>query len=192
MTLSFQQIASVFIVLFAIIDILGSMPLILSLKSKGEIIHPFRTSGIALALLLLFLFAGEIILKLFNVDIQSFAVAGSLVLFLMALEMILDIELFKNKGPKGSSAIVPLAFPLVAGPGSFTALISLRAEYDMMNIVIALVANLIFVYVVLHSTGKIEEILGKGGIYIMRKFFGIILLAISVKLFTSNVSHLFI
>ena len=181
---------STFIVLFAIIDILGSVPLILNIKKKGEVIMPAKTTLIALSILLLFLFAGDLILKLFNVDIESFAVAGSLVLFIMALEMVLDIEIFKNKGPEGSSSIVPLAFPLVAGPGSFTALLSLRAEYSVWNIVIALVLNLMFVYLVLRSTSKIEQIFGEGGIYIMRKFFGIILLAISVKLFTENIGHL--
>lgn len=190
MSLNFQEFLSAFIVLFAIIDILGSMPLILNFKAKGEIIHPIRTSSIAFTILVLFFFGGEIILKLFGVDIQSFAVAGALVLFLMALEMILDIEIFKNKGPEGSSSIVPLAFPLVAGPGSFTALISLRAEYSTINILIALAVNLVIVYLVLRSTGKIEKVLGQGGIYIMRKFFGIILLAIAVKLFASNISFL--
>ena len=179
MVLSWLEISSTFIVLFAIIDILGSVPLILNIKGKGEVIMPLRTTSIALSILLLFLFAGDLILKLFNVDIQSFAVAGSFVLFIMALEMILDVEIFKNKGPKGSSSIVPLAFPLVAGPGSFTALLSLSSQYSMINIVISLVLNLLFVYFVLKSTDKIEKIFGQGGIYIMRKFFGIILLAIS-------------
>ena len=190
MNLSISELVSTFIVLFAIIDILGSVPLILNIKKKGEVIMPAKTTLIALSILLLFLFAGDLILKLFNVDIESFAVAGSLVLFIMALEMVLDIEIFKNKGPEGSSSIVPLAFPLVAGPGSFTALLSLRAEYSVWNIVIALVLNLMFVYLVLRSTSKIEKIFGEGGIYIMRKFFGIILLAISVKLFTENIGHL--
>jgi putative integral membrane protein of the marC family protein len=127
---------------------------------------------------------------LFHVDIESFAVAGAFVLFIMALEMILDVEIFRNNTPKNIGAIVPIAFPLVAGPGSFTAMISLRAEFDTMNILLALIANLLFVLVVLKATGRIEKLLGKGGIYILRKFFGIILLAIAVKLFTSNVQHL--
>lgn len=178
-------------VLFAIIDILGSIPLILSLRQKGEKIHALQATLVALAILLLFLFAGDFILKIFNVDIQSFAVAGALVIFIFALEMLLDIEIFRNRGPEGSSSIVPLAFPLIAGPGSFTTLLSLRAEYDVENIIIGLVLNLVFVYFVLRSTTKIEKFFGEGGIYVMRKFFGIILLAISVKLFTGNLSSLF-
>ncbi len=191
MNFSLLQISSTFMVLFAIIDILGSIPLILSLRQKGEKIHALQATLVALAILLLFLFAGDFILKIFNVDIQSFAVAGALVIFIFALEMLLDIEIFRNRGPEGSSSIVPLAFPLIAGPGSFTTLLSLRAEYDVENIIIGLVLNLVFVYFVLRSTAKIEKFFGEGGIYVMRKFFGIILLAISVKLFTGNLSSLF-
>ena len=132
----------------------------------------------------------EGVLKLFSVDIQSFAVAGSLIIFIFAIEMILDIEIFRNKGPKNSSSFIPLAFPLIAGPGSFTTLLSLRAEYHVENIIVALVLNLALVYLVLKTTTRIEKIIGEGGIYILRKFFGIILLAISVKLFTTNISHL--
>lgn len=191
MNFSLLQISSTFMVLFAIIDILGSIPLILSLRQKGEKVHALQATLVALAILLLFLFAGDFILKIFNVDIQSFAVAGALVIFIFALEMLLDIEIFRNRGPEGSSSIVPLAFPLIAGPGSFTTLLSLRAEYDVENIIIGLVLNLVFVYFVLRSTTKIEKFFGEGGIYVMRKFFGIILLAISVKLFTGNLSSLF-
>jgi len=187
---SFVQFSSAFIILFAIIDITGSIPIILSLKSKGIDINPVKTSSVALGIMILFLFLGERIMNLFHVDIESFAVAGAFVLFIMALEMILDVEIFRNNTPKNIGAIVPIAFPLVAGPGSFTAMISLRAEFDTINILLALIANLLFVLVVLKATGRIEKLLGKGGIYILRKFFGIILLAISVKLFTSNVQHL--
>jgi len=187
---SFVQFSSAFIILFAIIDITGSIPIILSLKSKGIDINPVKTSSVALGIMILFLFLGERIMSLFHVDIESFAVAGAFVLFIMALEMILDVEIFRNNTPKNIGAIVPIAFPLVAGPGSFTAMISLRAEFDTINILLALIANLLFVLVVLKATGRIEKILGKGGIYILRKFFGIILLAIAVKLFTSNVQHL--
>ncbi len=187
---SFVQFSSAFIILFAIIDITGSIPIILSLKSKGIDINPVKTSSIALGIMILFLFLGERIMSLFHVDIESFAVAGAFVLFIMALEMILDVEIFRNNTPKNIGAIVPIAFPLVAGPGSFTAMISLRAEFDTINILLALIANLLFVLVVLKATGRIEKLLGKGGIYILRKFFGIILLAIAVKLFTSNVQHL--
>lgn len=189
-TISFSELSRAFITLFAIIDITGSIPLILSLKSKGIDINPIRTSCVALGMMIMFLFLGERIMHLFNVDIQSFAVAGSFVLFIMALEMILDIEIFRNNGPKNMGGIVPIAFPLVAGPGSFTAMIALRAEFAFINIFIALILNLLFVFLVLRSTGKIEKLLGKGGIYILRKFFGIILLAIAVKLFTSNLQYL--
>ncbi len=188
--LSFEQLSSAFIILFAIIDITGSIPLILNLKSRGLEIHPMKTTLVALGIMVLFLFAGGAILSLFNITEEAFAVAGSFVLFIMALEMILDVEIFKNNSPKSVGAIVPIAFPLVAGPGSFTALISLRAEFAVINIVIALVLNMIFVYLVLRATGRIERFLGKGGIYILRKFFGIILLAIAVKLFADNFQHL--
>lgn len=187
---SFVQFSSAFIILFAIIDITGSIPIILSLKSKGVDINPVKTSSVALGIMILFLFLGERIMSLFHVDIESFAVAGAFVLFIMSLEMILDVEIFRNNTPKNIGAIVPIAFPLVAGPGSFTAMISLRAEFNTINIFFALIANLLFVFVVLKATGRIEKLLGKGGIYILRKFFGIILLAIAVKLFTSNVQHL--
>ena len=146
---SFVQFSSAFIILFAIIDITGSIPIILSLKSKGIDINPVKTSSVALGIMILFLFLGERIMSLFHVDIESFAVAGAFVLFIMALEMILDVEIFRNNTPKNIGAIVPIAFPLVAGPGSFTAMISLRAEFDTINIFFALIANLLFVFVVL-------------------------------------------
>jgi len=190
MNFSFIQITSAFIVLFAIIDILGSIPIILGIKSKGQSVHAPKASIVALVILVLFLFTGEAVLRLFNVDIQSFAVAGSLIIFIFALEMILDIEIFRNKGPEGGSSIVPIAFPLIAGPGSFTTLLSLRAEYATENIILALILNLVFVYFVLKSTSRIEKVFGEGGIYIFRKFFGIILLAIAVKLFTTNIGSL--
>ena len=136
------------------------------------------------------LFGGEGVLRLFSVDIHSFAVAGALIIFIFALEMVLDIEIFRNHGPEGGSSIVPIAFPLIAGPGSFTTLLALRAEYATENIIIALVLNMLFVLLVLKSTSKIEKIIGEGGIYILRKFFGIILLAIAVKLFTTNIGSL--
>ena len=185
------QITSTFIALFIIIDILGSIPIILGLKEKGMKIKSLSVSIVSFIILLVFLFAGEWILNLFNVDIQSFAVAGSLVIFLFAIEMVLDIEIYKNRGPEGSASFVPIAFPLVAGPASFTTLLSLRAAYNLENIIVALLVNIIWVYLVLKFTGKIERFFGKGGIYIMRKFFGIILLAISVKLFTENIGSLF-
>lgn len=190
MNLSFLEITSAFMVLFAIIDILGSIPIILNIKKKSTNLHAFNASATALAILVLFLFTGESVLHLFNVDIDSFAVAGSLIIFIFAIEMILDVEIFKNHGPEGTTSIVPLAFPLIAGPGSFTTLLSLRAEYQTINILIALSLNLIVVYFVIKNTSKIEKIIGEGGIYIIRKFFGIILLAIAVKLFTTNIGQL--
>ncbi len=190
MNFSFIQITSAFMVLFAIIDILGSIPIILNIKRKGQSVHAKKASIVALLILIAFLFTGEAVLKLFSVDIQSFAVAGALIIFIFSLEMVLDIEIFRNKGPEGGSSIIPIAFPLIAGPGSFTTLLSLRAEYATENIIIALVLNLIFVFFVLNSTSKIEKVIGEGGIYILRKFFGIILLAIAVKLFTSNIGSL--
>jgi multiple antibiotic resistance protein len=190
MNLSFIQITSAFMVLFAIIDILGSIPIILNIKQKGQSVNALKASSVALFILILFLFSGEGVLRLFNVDIQSFAVAGSLIIFIFAIEMILDVEIFRNKGPEGGSSIVPIAFPLIAGPGSFTTLLSLRAEYATENIIIALTLNLLFVFYVLKTTSRIEKLIGEGGIYILRKFFGIILLAISVKLFTTNIGSL--
>ena len=190
MSFSLVQITSTFIALFIIIDILGAIPILIGLKEKGIQIKSLSVSVVSFLILLIFLFAGDWILQLFNVDIQSFAVAGSLVIFIFAIEMVLDVEIYKNRGPEGSASFVPIAFPLVAGPASFTTLLSLRAAYDVQNIIVALVINIIWVYLVLKFTGKIEKFFGKGGIYIMRKFFGIILLAISVKLFTENIGSL--
>ena len=189
-TFSFQELASAFIVLFAVIDIIGSIPIILDLKQKGSNVNAIKATLISFGLLIGFFYAGDMILKLFQVDIASFAVAGSIVLFLLALEMILDIEIFKNQGPIKEATLVPLVFPLLAGAGSFTTLLSLRAEYAPLNIVIALVLNMVWVYMVLKMTNKVEHFLGKGGIYMIRKFFGIILLAIAARLFTANITQL--
>ena len=189
-TFNVQELASAFIVLFAVIDIIGSIPIILDLKQKGRKVNAIKATLISFALLIGFFYAGDMVLKLFQVDIASFAVAGSIVLFLLALEMILDVEIFKNQGPIKEATLVPLVFPLLAGVGSFTTLLSLRAEYAPFNIVIALILNMIWVYVVLKLTGKVEHILGKGGIYLIRKFFGIILLAIAARLFTANITQL--
>lgn len=189
-TFKFQELASAFIVLFAVIDIIGSIPIILNLKQRGRNVNAIKATLISFALMIAFFFAGDMILKLFQVDIASFAVAGSVVLFLLALEMILDIEIFKNQGPIKEATLVPLVFPLLAGAGSFTTLLSLRAEYAPLNIVSALVLNMVWVYVVLKLTNKVENFLGKGGIYVIRKFFGIILLAIAARLFTANITQL--
>ena len=189
-TFNFQEFLSALIVLFAVIDIIGSIPIILDLKQKGRSVNAVKATGIAFALLLGFFYVGDGMLRLFQVDIASFAVAGAFVIFLMSLEMILDIEIFKNQGPIKEATLVPLVFPLLAGAGAFTTLLSLRAEYASINIIIALVLNMIWVYFVVSMTGRVERFLGKGGIYIIRKFFGIILLAISVRLFMANISLL--
>ncbi|GFH97739.1 MarC family protein [uncultured Phocaeicola sp.] len=186
----FQEFVSAFIVLFAVIDIIGSIPIILNLKQKGRNVNANKATGISFALLIGFFYAGDMMLKLFQVDIASFAVAGAFVIFLMSLEMILDIEIFKNQGPIKEATLVPLVFPLLAGAGAFTTLLSLRSEYAPINIVIALILNMFWVYVVLKLTDRIERFLGKGGIYVIRKFFGIILLAISARLFTANLTLL--
>ena len=185
-----QQILSAFIVLFAVIDIIGAIPIIIDLKDKGKDVNALKATLISFLLLLGFFYAGDILLRLFHVDIESFAVAGAFVIFLLSLEMILDIEIFKNQGPIKEATLVPLVFPLLAGAGSFTTLLSLRAEYASVNIIVALVLNMLWVYFVVRMTRKVEKVLGKGGIYLIRKFFGIILLAISVKLFMSNITLL--
>lgn len=187
---NFQQIISAFIVLFAVIDIIGAIPIIIDLKDKGKDVNALKATLISFLLLLGFFYAGDILLRLFHVDIESFAVAGAFVIFLLSLEMILDIEIFKNQGPIKEATLVPLVFPLLAGAGSFTTLLSLRAEYASMNIIVALVLNMLWVYFVVRMTRKVEKVLGKGGIYLIRKFFGIILLATSVKLFMSNITLL--
>jgi multiple antibiotic resistance protein len=181
----FKEFLSAFIVLFAVIDILGSIPIVVGLKDKGAKINAFQAASISLVIMIIFLFTGEKLLGLFGVDISSFAFAGSFVLFIMALEMILGVEIFKHDSPSGAS-IVPIAFPLIAGAGSFTTLLSLRAEYQAINVLFALVCNIIIVFFVLRYTNLIERLIGAGGIYILKKFFGIILMAMSVKLFISN------
>ncbi len=185
MHLSILDILSTFMVMFAVIDIFGSIPIILSIKSKGGKIKAGQASLVAFLVFMAFLFLGEQILNLFHVDISSFAIAGSFIIMFLALEMVLGVELFKNESTSTAS-IVPIAFPLVAGAGSITTLISLRAEYDYINIIIAIVLNMLVVYLVLRLTHWFERILGEGGILILKKFFGIILLAIAIKLFVSN------
>ena len=174
---NFQQMISAFIVLFAVIDIIGSIPIIINLKEKGKEVNALKATVISFILMIGFFYAGDFLLKLFHVDIESFAVA-------------LDIEIFKNNGPIKEATLVPLVFPLLAGAGSFTTLLSLRAEYANINIVVALILNMLWVYFVVRMTKQVEHLLGKGGIYIIRKFFGIILLAISVRLFTANITLL--
>ena len=188
--LNWQQIASTFIILFAIIDILGSTPLIINLNKLDRPINAVYATLISTALLIGFFYAGDLVLKLFSVDIRSFAVAGAMILFFMAIEMILDIELFKNNGPVKDATLIPIVFPLIAGPGAFTTLLSLRAEYAQVNIIIGILINMLWVFFVLKMTEKVNTYLGKGTIYIMRKFFGIILLAISVRMFMVNLAQL--
>ena len=187
---SWVQFFSAFIVLFAIIDPVGLMPVVLSLREKGKVISSSKAVFYSFTLMFLFFFVGDWILGLFGVDINSFAVAGAVIIFLMSLEMVLDIEIFKDSSHLANNAtFVPLVFPLLAGAGSFTTLLSLKAEYASVNILAALAVNAVVVYLMLSATAVIERVIGKGGIYFTRKFFGIILLAISVKLFTSNLLH---
>ncbi len=188
---SFKEIISAFMVLFAIIDITGAIPIMIDLKQKGNNIRPLPAVLGSLVILILFLFVGDGLLSLFGVDIESFAVAGAIIIFVLAIEMIMGIELMKNDGPGGSATVVPIIFPLIAGAGTLTTLLAMRAEFRVENIIVAVVLNMIFVYFVLAKLDVIEKIFGKGLIYVLRKFFGIILLAIAVKLFATNFSALF-
>lgn len=180
------------IVLFAVIDIIGSIPIIVQVKQRSGDIHEEKASLVSLGIMLVFLFVGEKVITFFGTDVNSFAVAGSLVLFFLALEMVLGLEFFKpdTSAPKTAS-IVPIAFPLIAGAGSMTTIISLRAEYNELNISLAIIVNIVLVYVVLRLTNRIERLLGDAGIAVLRKAFGIILLAIAVKLFSANARELF-
>ena len=187
---NFVEFLSAFIVLFAIIDIIGSVPIIINLQQRDRSVNALKASVLSFVLMLVFFLAGDLLLKLFHVDINSFALAGGIIIFAIALEMILDIEIFKNNGLIKEATLVPLVFPLLAGPGAFTTLLSLKAEFASINILLGLTANMIWVYIVLKITHKIQRILGESGIFIIRKFFGVILLAISVKLITSNISIL--
>lgn len=190
LNLDFREIATASMILFAVIDIIGSIPIVIDLKAKVGRIQSEKASIVAGLLMIVFLFLGKEILNLIGIDVNSFAVAGSLILFFLALEMILGITLYKDEEP-ATAAVVPLAFPLIAGAGTMTTLLSLRAEYEAINIIVAIVINIVFVYIVLKSSGKIERFLGKQGINVIRKIFGVILLAIAVKLFASNIQSLF-
>ncbi len=185
------QILSAFIVLFAVIDPLGSIPIVLSLEERGIKVSAPKVTIWSFCLMMVFFFLGDAVLQLFGVDIREFAVAGSIILFLMALEMLLDVVIFKSNGPEGSGSIVPLAFPLFAGPAVFTSLLTIRAEYSTPAIIIAVALNMCIVFLVLHSTELIRKTLGESAIYIIRKFFSIILMAISVKVFVANLNALF-
>ncbi len=192
MNLNFKEIATATMVLFAVIDIIGSIPLIISLREKAGKIKSARASVIAAVVMVVFLFLGEEILKLIGINVNEFAVAGSFILFFLALEMILNIVIFKeNKDNTSSATVFPIAFPIVAGPGCLTTLLTLRAEYEMSNIIVAILVNIIVVFIILKTSNKLQKILGKNGIAIIQKIFGVILLAIAVKLFTSNIQALF-
>tara|TARA_B100000780_G_scaffold276105_1_gene244048 strand:+ start:686 stop:1249 length:564 start_codon:yes stop_codon:yes gene_type:complete len=180
--MNFGNILTVTLTIFAVIDILGSIPIIVGLKAKMGHIQAEKATIVAGVIMILFLFLGERILNLIGIDINSFALAGAFVIFLLALEMILNIELFKSDEGDTSGSIVPIAFPLIAGSGTLTTLISLRSTYSINDIIIGVIVNLVFVYIVLKSTGKLERLLGQGGINVLRRVFGIILLAIAIKL----------
>lgn len=185
-----RQIGTSSMILFAVIDIVGSIPIIIGLRNKVGHIQSEKASLVAACILVAFLFVGEEILNLIGIDVNSFAVAGAFIIFFLAIEMILGITLYKDDMPE-SASIVPIAFPLIAGAGTLTSLLSLRAEYHVENIIVAIIINIIFVYLVLKSSHRIERILGKNGISIIRKVFGVILLAIAVKLFATNINELF-
>lgn len=190
MEFNLREIATTTMVLFAVIDILGGVPVVIGLREKVGRIESGKASIVAACIMVAFLFVGEEILKLIGIDVNSFAVAGSFIIFFLAIEMILGITLYRDDEPE-SASIVPIAFPLIAGAGTLTSLLSLRAEYHVENIIVAISLNTVFVYLVLKSSGRIGRFLGKGGLSIIRKVFGVILLAIAVKLFASNVNELF-
>lgn len=186
-----KEIITVFMVLFAVIDIVGNIPIIIDLRKKAGHIQSEKASLIAGVIMIVFLFVGESILKLIGIDVHSFAVAGAFILFFIALEMILGITLYKqDEDGDFNASVFPLAFPLIAGPGSLTTLLSLKAEFDTKNIIIAIVINVVVIYLVLKTSSRIERLIGQNGINIIRKIFGVVLLAIAVKLFTSNIKFL--
>jgi len=192
MGFNFKEIITATMVLFAVIDIIGNIPIIIDLRKKVGNIESEKASIVAGIIMIAFLFLGKSILNLIGIDVNSFAVAGAFILFFLALEMILGVSLFKEDDSNSITASVfPLAFPLIAGPGSLTTILALRAEYSTVNIVIAIIINIFFMYIVLKTSTKIERLIGENGINIIRKIFGVILLAISVKLFASNIQGLF-
>lgn len=189
--LDFKEIVTIGMVLFAVIDIVGTIPIIVELRQKFGHIESEKASLVAGVIMIVFLFVGEELLKLIGIDVHSFAVAGSFVLFFLALEMILGIRIYKEE-TNASASIVPLAFPLIAGAGTMTTLLSLRSQYETINIIVAIILNIFVVYAVLKSSAKIEKVLGKNGLGVIRKTFGVVLLAIAVKLFAANVKGLFV
>lgn len=186
------EIITVFLVLFSIIDVTGSIPIFLNLRSQEKRIHPEKAAIYSFLIMTLFLFVGEWILKLFQVEVSAFAIAGAIVLLIISIEMIFGVEIFKSDASSEgvSSTLFPVVFPLVAGPGSFTTLLTMRAEFHVVNIIIAVALNLLIVYFVLKHLDFVQKILGNTGSYILRKFFGVIIMAISVKLITSNFNDL--
>tara|TARA_B110000037_G_scaffold61097_2_gene74862 strand:- start:7206 stop:7784 length:579 start_codon:yes stop_codon:yes gene_type:complete len=191
MTFDFKEILTAFMVLFAVIDIVGNIPIIIDLRKKAGHIQSEKASIIAGVIMVIFLFLGDSILKLIGIDVHSFAVAGAFILFFIALEMILGITLYKQEeGTNMNASVFPLAFPLIAGPGSLTTLLSLKSEFHTENIIIAVVVNVIVIFIVLKTSARIERLIGQNGINIIRKVFGVVLLAIAVKLFTSNIKFL--
>ncbi|HEX8270960.1 MAG TPA: MarC family protein [Flavobacterium sp.] len=191
MNLDFREITTVAMVLFAVIDIVGTIPIIVDLRQKHGTIESGKASIVAALIMIIFLFVGEELLKLIGIDVNSFAVAGSFVLFFLALEMILGIRIYRDE-ESSSASIVPIAFPLIAGAGTMTTLLSLRAQYDPVNIIVAILLNCLLVYSVLKASPQIEKRLGKNGLGVIRKAFGVVLLAIAVKLFAANVKGLFV
>lgn len=188
-----QEIIAATMILFAVIDIVGNVPIVIKLRKKAGHIQSAKASLVALAIMISFVFVGERILSVIGVNVNEFAVAGSFILFFLALEMILGVHIFKDDdtiSPKTVS-VFPLAFPLLAGPGSLTSLLSLRAEYNIENIIVAIIINIVLIYIVLQTSTRIEKFMGKNGIAIIQKVFGVILLAIAVKLFTANIQELF-
>ena len=191
MSLNIKEIFTAFMVLFAVIDIIGNIPIIIDLRKKAGHIQSEKASLIAGLIMIIFLFVGNSILKLVGIDVHSFAVAGAFILLFIALEMILGITLYKQDEESSLNATVfPLAFPLIAGPGSLTTLLSLKSEFQTEHIIIAVIVNVIVIFIVLKTSVKIERIIGQNGINITRKVFGVVLLAIAVKLFTSNIKFL--
>tara|TARA_B100001115_G_scaffold168637_1_gene148632 strand:- start:1533 stop:2114 length:582 start_codon:yes stop_codon:yes gene_type:complete len=193
MEFNLTEIISATMILFAVIDVFGSIPIILDIKKRAGEVHPEKATLVAMVIMFAFLFVGERIITFIGIDVNSFAVAGSFVLFALAMEMILGVRLFKDDGaPPKVASIVPLAFPIIAGAGSMTSILSLRAEYGVVNIAVAILLNIILVYVCLKLTNRLERFFGEGGIAVLRKVFGIVLLAIAIKLFSSNIKLLFV
>lgn len=183
------EILKVTMVLFAVIDVIGSIPIIISLKQKTGGINAGKASLVSLGIMIVFLFIGQSILSIIGISIGDFAIAGSFLIFIVAFEMILGIQISKDTMP-ATASVIPLAFPLIAGTGTLTTLLSIRAEYNIVSIVIAIILNVMIVYAVLRNLNRLERLLGAGGIAILKKVFGIILLALAIKLFRSNISGL--